>query len=186
MAYEVELKFPLADVARVQRELQELGAEFHKTQEQVDTYFAHPQRDFATTDEALRVRRQGDDVCITYKGPRDPGPVKSRREIELPVGAGEAQSATELADLLTLLGFRAVRDVAKNRDFYHLRWQDRDLEICLDRVQNLGEFLEIETLADAADRDQAAAVVLSLAKHLELGEAEPASYLHLLLNQHVQ
>lgn len=186
MSYEVELKFPLPDVARMEPQLAELGAEHHKTQEQVDTYFAHPQRDFATTDEALRVRRQGDEVCITYKGPRDPGPVKSRREIELPVGGGESQSATELADLLTLLGFQAVRDVVKHRKFYHLRWQDRDLEICLDRVRNLGEFLEIETLADAADRDQAAEVVLSLAKRLELGEPEPASYLHLLLSQHVQ
>ncbi|WP_166827968.1 class IV adenylate cyclase [Thalassoroseus pseudoceratinae] len=186
MPYEVELKFPLTNVEDVQRRLADLGARPDKTCEQVDTYFAHPQRDFATTDEALRVRRQGNDVCITYKGRRDPGPVKSRREIELPVGAGDEHSASELADLLTLLGFQAVHDVVKHREFYQLHWQDRQLEICLDQVQDLGDFLEIETLADEADRDAAAAVVLSLAKHLELGEPESASYLHLLLTRQPQ
>ena len=186
MSYEVELKFPLANVQGVLNQLTELGAKHHQTSEQADTYFAHPQRDFATTDEALRVRRQDDEVCITYKGPRDPGPVKSRREIELPVGQGKSTTANELADLLTLLGFRIVRDVVKHREFYHLQWQGRELEICLDRVRDLGEFLEIETLAEDTDREQAAQAVLSLATQLELGDPEPASYLHLLLTRQPQ
>ena len=37
--------------------LEELGGEYQAELRQVDSYFAHPARDFAVTDEALRIRR---------------------------------------------------------------------------------------------------------------------------------
>ena len=70
-----------------------LAARFHDPAEQVDRYFAHPCRDFARTDEALRLRRDGDDVAITWKGPRIDAATKTRRESE---GARLAREAHDL------------------------------------------------------------------------------------------
>ena len=57
MHYEVEMKFPVAEMAGLESKLARLGATVAASQTEVDTYFAHPSRDFARTDEALRIRR---------------------------------------------------------------------------------------------------------------------------------
>src|SRR5689334_20107638 len=85
MQLEVEQKYPVDDHARLREQLVALGCEFHAPLEQADLYFAHPARNFAQTDEALRLRRSGDEVCITYKGPKLDPTTKTRREIELPI-----------------------------------------------------------------------------------------------------
>ena len=81
--YEVEQKFPVADPAALEARLVGLAARFREPVEQVDRYFAHPCRDFVKTDEALRLRRVGDDVAATWKGPRIDSASKTRRELEL-------------------------------------------------------------------------------------------------------
>lgn len=83
--YEVELKFRVDDPADLERRLVGLAARFREPVEQVDRYFAHPSRDFARTDEALRLRRVGDDVAVTWKGPRVDAATKTRQELELAV-----------------------------------------------------------------------------------------------------
>ena len=50
--------------------------------EQVDTYFSHPARDFAATDEALRIRSIDQENFVTYKGPKLDATTKTRREID--------------------------------------------------------------------------------------------------------
>ena len=67
----------------------ELGATIEPPVVQVDQYFAHPARDFAQTDEALRLRRVGKQNFITYKGSKIDATTKTRREIELPLAPGE-------------------------------------------------------------------------------------------------
>ncbi|MES2789300.1 MAG: class IV adenylate cyclase [Planctomycetota bacterium] len=180
MTYEVELKFPLADTGRMQVRLDALGAVRGVVQEQCDQYFAHPVRDFASTDEALRIRSIGDENRITYKGPVIDKATKTRHESELTFQPGSA-AAEQLAQIWEQLGFRRVRVVKKSRQLYSLRWQERDLEICLDQVAGLGEFLEIETLADAADKTVAQQTILSLAAELQLSSPEQRSYLEMLL-----
>lgn len=66
--FEVEQKFPLADVAAVERRLAELGAQAGGTVEQVDRYFNHPVRDFAQTDEALRLRSSATSTSSPTRG----------------------------------------------------------------------------------------------------------------------
>ena len=69
-----------------------------------DRYFAHPSRDFARTDEALRLRRIGEFNFITYKGPKLDATTKTRREIEIGLADGQ-QAATDAAELLAAIGF---------------------------------------------------------------------------------
>ena len=134
--YEVELKYRVADVPEVEAALERLGASWHGTAEQVDRYFNHPSRDFAVTDEALRLRSTAVGVAITWKGPRLDATAKTRREIELPLAlaavpaAAKALAAVPAATealaavpatldcwtgLLEALGFRRVREVVKRR-----------------------------------------------------------------------
>ena len=142
MTFEVELKFPLESHEQVIQKLTELRAEPTGAVEQQDTYFNHPSRDFAQTDEAVRIRVSGGQCFITYKGPNVDARSKSRREIEIPFGSEKAD-ADRFRELLGMLGFREVRTVKKRRKTYELRWEDRPVELALDDVEKLGCFLDV-------------------------------------------
>ena len=56
MTLEIEVKAYAEDLARVEEQLKDMGAVFIAAMCENDTYFNHPKRDFAATDEALRIR----------------------------------------------------------------------------------------------------------------------------------
>jgi adenylate cyclase class 2 len=182
MAYEVEQKFPVADLAAVERRLTQLGATWEPPVVEIDTYFAHPARDFARTDEALRIRQIGPENRITYKGPKIDSTTKTRREIELPLAAGELQAA-RFGELLEALGFRRVATVEKTRRYANVEWQGRQVVASLDDLRGVGQFVELEVAAESDEIDAAKAAVADLARHLELEGSERRSYLELLLGQ---
>jgi adenylate cyclase, class 2 len=178
---EVELKFPVPSFDDLSRALRDLAAVEKGSAEQVDQYFAHPMRDFAETDEALRIRRVGEQNFVTYKGPKVDATTKTRREIELSLARGR-DVAEGFAELLDALGFRPVATVRKSRTTYTLTWQSRPVEIALDSVDGLGTFVEIETAAAGeSDLDGARDAVNSLAQQLGLEASERRSYLEMLL-----
>lgn len=184
MLYEVENKFPIADPDRAIRAMSRLGAEFRLPVEQCDAYFAHPARDFATTDEALRIRRSGGVAWITYKGPKIDATTKTRRELDLPLAAGTAEG---FAELLAALGFRPVAEVRKLRTPGTLLWREQAVTVAVDRVEGLGTFVELEIAADEAQLDRARDCLGDLATALSLGPPERRGYLDLLLrppNEH--
>lgn len=182
MTYEVELKFPLLSTASVLARLDELNAQPHEPVTQYDRYFSHPQRDFAQTDEALRIRTVDERSAVTYKGPLADKRTKTRREIEVPLQDGP-DHARRFGDLLRALGFREFATVRKRRIVYHLDWEAWPLELALDEVDQLGTFLEIEILAEDEQRDAACDSILRLAERLGLENSERKSYLCLLLEQ---
>ena len=180
MNYEVEQKFPVADLAKVERALAALGAAPQPAVEQVDRYFAHPAKDFSQTDEALRIRRVGGQNFVTYKGPKLDAATKTRRELELPLEPGEA-GFQRFAELLEALGFRPVAEVHKTRRPFELRWQGRTFEAVLDDVASVGTFVEVELIAAADDLESARAAIVSLANELQLQQPERRSYLEMQL-----
>ncbi len=110
MKYEVEQKFPVDNLQDVETRLAELGAEVAAERVEVDRYYNHPARDFAETDEALRIRRVGLVNKITYKGPRIDKVTKTRQELELPLGEGD-RAAGDWIKMLETLGFSTVSEV---------------------------------------------------------------------------
>lgn len=169
---EVEAKLRLgpgeADLLRSR--LLQLGALRGSLEVQVDTYFAHPQRDFGTTDEALRLRHVGDAMELTYKGPREAGTgVKARKEETVHV-------RDDPTELLRALGFGPAATVRKHRE----EWQLGSTTVCIDDVEGLGQFVEVEVVAQ--DIVAAAALVEEALVRLGLGTAERESraYLELL------
>ena len=85
---EVEMKFPVADLAALEARLARGGAGTAAERRDADHYFNAPDRDFARTDEALRVRTIGPANFVTYKGPKRDPLTKTRTEIEVPLGDG--------------------------------------------------------------------------------------------------
>jgi len=179
--YEVELKLRTGHGA-VRQRLDDLGAEALGRVSQVDTYYDAPHRSFAQTDEALRVReerRDGHDgagertVEVTYKGPLVEAESKTREEHETIVGDGEGMRA-----VLEGLGFTPAATVEKERE----RFACRGYTVALDTVAGLGEFVEVETEAEAVEPAREGAVALLGELGLDPDEQVRTSYLGLLLD----
>ncbi|WP_459194161.1 class IV adenylate cyclase [Halosimplex sp. J119] len=180
--YEVEIKVRAAHEA-VESALDDAGAERVGKVVQEDTYYDAPHRDFAETDEALRIRREWDsngdestgETKITYKGPLLEAESKSREEHETTVAEGDAA-----VGILDGLGFEPAATVRKERDRYELD----GYTVTLDSVDGLGEFVEVETETDGDRiedaREGARAVLDSL--DLDPDEQIRTSYLGLLLD----
>jgi adenylate cyclase class 2 len=180
MAIEVEQKFRVADLAKIIERLAEFQSSAPETTTQVDCYYSHPNRDFARSDEALRLRRVGVHNYITYKGPKLDATTKTRREIEIELSAGDATAAAA-AELLEAIGFRRVAEVTKRRTHCTLRYADWEVGVSFDEVMELGHFVELEIMAEAASMPAARDSLAALAAKLGLSNCERRSYLELLL-----
>ena len=170
---EVELKFKVEDPEIFRARVLELTARELGMESQEDLYLAHPSRDFAQTGEAFRIRRIESLNRITYKGPRQPGPTKTREEIEIGFDSGP-EAFQGLQKVLFSLGFRPVATVRKQRISFE--------------VQKLGRTIsEIETIVEGASElagSQAAIQNLAIQLGLDPQAAEPRSYLRMLLETH--
>ncbi len=180
---EVEMKFAVGDGAKLARALDALGVRWLGSVRQQDHYFNHPCRDFAQSDEALRLRCQGEQVVLTYKGPKLDPQTKTRVEIEVPLAA-EGESALQQAQgLLQALGFRPVAVVSKHRRRGELEYQGQRVQVAWDQVDRLGEFLELEIACSEGQAPEARQLVWELARELPSGESIRESYLELLLKE---
>ncbi len=174
MAFEVELKFRVADFESLLAKLLHHGARPQLPTTQRDRYFNHPSHDFSQTDEALRLRLDGGRPYITYKGPKIDAKTKTRREIEVPFGEG-LDDLEKMSELLLHLGFRPVATVQKERRAFDLEVNNTLIEVSLDEVAGLGCFLELEGTAEADDIDRVRQVILEFADDLGLNSPERPS-----------
>lgn len=134
--FEVEVKARLDERVLFERALMEGGACFLRVEEHVDVYYNNLSlRDFRVSDEALRVRRCDGKVLLAYKGRRVDGVSKSRREVECGVESFEC-----VDEILRALGFVPSGRVVKKRWVYSLG----DVTVCVDDVEGLGCFVELE------------------------------------------
>ena len=179
---EVEMKFPVTDLAPLQKRLAEWDAAQQAVLQEADHYFNAPDRDFARTDEALRVRRVGSTNFVTYKGPKLDAQTKTRTEVEVRLADGDA-IATAFGQLLTHLGYRPVAVVRKERRTWRLEREGFSVDVCLDRVEDVGEFVELEIQAPEEQLQKAREVLLRCAGALGLTTSERRSYLELLLER---
>ncbi len=179
-----------ADHDAVRARLDAVGAEHTRRVEQVDTYYDAPHRDFAETDEALRLRREtvreasGDDghdgregrteTRVTYKGPLVEAASKTREEFETAVA-----DAGAVEGILAGLGFEPAATVEKERDCYAVD----GYTVTVDAVAGVGEFVEVEREAAEADIEAAREGAYAVLRELGLDPDDQilTSYLGLLL-----
>jgi adenylate cyclase class 2 len=177
---EVEVKYRNADRAAVVAALLEWGGVLAQDRTDADLYFQAPDRDLKATDEAFRLRRIGPKNYLTYKGPKRDAETKTRTEIEVPLADGE-EAAADAERLLVALGFKPVVTVRKKRRVYSFARDGFEMEACFDSVEDVGEFVELEILADEAQYEAAKATLLAAAAELGLADMERRSYLGLVL-----
>jgi len=182
---EVEQKFAIADRDALIDRLEHLGATRGVCLEQQDFYFRHPVRNFAETDEAIRIRRNGSDNRITYKGPKRATVSKVRKEIELAFESGQP-AFEQLAEMLELLGFQPLRTVKKRRTPFTYLHDQHAFEITVDEVEGLGTFAEIELLAEESGLQKAESAIIQLAESLKLSDLIRESYLGMLIENENQ
>ncbi len=77
----------------------------------------------------------------------------------------EHHAAGQLLELFMVLGFRPVATICKLRTPFLMSRAGHSLEVTLDRADGLGDFVEIETLAESeTDLPAAQSAVLALAR----------------------
>ena len=174
---EVEVKAKINSFDEMREKLNEINAVKVKTERQEDRYFNSPVKDFAQTDEALRIRETKSDekhnLFITYKGPKIDAKSKTREEVEM-----EIEDADKCSKIFENLGFEEVRTVIKDREYYKYE----NYEISLDNVHGLEPYMEIEiSLDDDTDYSKAQESIFELFENLGITDGfERTSYLELL------
>jgi adenylate cyclase, class 2 len=170
---EVELKVKVPSLDPVREQLRRKGALFLSKVHEHDIFYNAPHRDFAITDEAVRVRYTNGNAVVTYKGPKiKKYGLKAREELNFSVESGET-----FETMLLRLGFIKTIEVNKWRENYRLG----PASVCLDDVDGLGTFTEIEMIAEN-EADNPTTIIEKIAKEIGV-EGEPilASYLEMLL-----
>ncbi len=153
----VEIKVPLADRGAVEDKLQQIGAGWHWTRRQVDTFYEVP-------NGWLKLREPAGERAelISYRrATDDAGPRPSEYDV-LPV---------EDAELVKRLLGRVLPEggvVEKTRTL----WFQGNTRIHLDRVEGLGDHLELETVVEGISEEDARAESERLIDLLELPRDE--------------
>ncbi|RXA19019.1 class IV adenylate cyclase [Methanosarcina sp. MSH10X1] len=172
---EIEVKVKL-DHSKASPVLKKIGAVKLGAESQSDIYFAAPYRDFARTDEALRIRSLDGEAVLTYKGPKLDRVSKTRKEFETSVD----EAAT--IEILHALGFSEAGVVRKKREVFTAG----EITVCLDVVEGLGEFLEVEIVAENENElETSRAKLFELLKQFGAGEKDSirTSYLEMVLEK---
>ena len=135
--YEVEVKAVLRDKNAVMQKLQDLGCKFSKELHQIDYVFIPGNLDFPPPlgTAVLRVRKQNDKSIFTLKISQASNQDSLEKELEISDG-------DKMIEVIKLLGYKPVPTAEKRR----IKTNFKDMEIVLDRVEQLGEFIEVEKI----------------------------------------
>jgi len=146
---EVEIRARIKNGEEIKNELEKIGAKFIKIEKQTDRIFGHPM--FLDSEKMIieggfsaRIRKVGDKKLLEFK--------------EISRKSGGIEIKSELSDIniglkfLDKLGFEEAFTVSKLRELYSYN----DFTICLDNVDQLGDFIEIEKLINfSGDKEKA-------------------------------
>lgn len=149
---EVEVKLPVQDIEQIRQKLQKAGFEETGRIYERDTYFDNAGHEIRNADTALRIRETENHVTgersaqMNYKGKKMDSQTMTRKELESGVEDPEV-----CRQILQALGFQAVMpEVIKERR----TMRRENVEACLDEVQGLGSFLELEIMtAEEKEKD---------------------------------
>ncbi len=177
---EVEIKLPIREQAKLEEHLTGCGFVPGDLVQESDVYFAGDVRDFRESDEALRIRRSENlttaesKTQLTYKGPKLDTISMSRKELET-----EVQDFGVCKEILRAIGFTKLYPVNKLRQYYHLK----TMTACVDQVEDLGTFLELEIIVPTeADKKTALEKISHVLEQIghHMSETTRISYLTML------
>jgi len=195
MPLEVEVKFKLRDEKEYEENLKKLGAKYGVDIIHTDTYYKLPKglRDFAKTDEALRLRKIEEydnritettqhkfSADLTYKGPKLDKETKTRKELVTRVGDPDNMHL-----ILQSLDFRPIITLTKYRRFYSLEKDGFHIEVLIDKIEHLdGYYSELEIIASTDDEmTKGKTAIFEIMNKLEYSKSDSilTSYLELVI-----
>lgn len=189
------MKFRVSDARAYEKLLREtLGVELGPPTTEDDLFFTNEALGFPNEGKSLRIRRRGNYLAATFKGPRLDAQTKTREEIELTLVDDREEISPENTRRVDLarenwirfynrLGFSRYGEVIKTRRRASTTYGGREFEITLDEVAGVGVFTELEVTAEKEDFDAAKLAVVSLAGKLGLSESITRSYLSMVYEQ---
>jgi adenylate cyclase class 2 len=162
--YEVEVKAHLRDRASIVKKLKDFGCAFSEELHQVDHIFAPEGLSFPPplTTPVLRIRKQNDKYFFTLKISQSGRQDSIERELEITDGE-------MMIEIMKFIKYSEVAIVDKKR----IKTTLRDMEITLDEVKGLGEFIEAEKIVTHEDPEDRKKIQQELCDFLEtLGVAK--------------
>ena len=141
---EVEIRAKIDSFENIKSRLKEKGAEFIDSKHQIDKIFGHPmflddKKMVVEGGLVARIRKVNDKKTLEFK--------------EISRKSGGIEIKSKLDDLkegvkfLNKLKFEEAFTIDKKRDLYKYK----DFSICLDQVEKLGKFIEIEKMISIDD-----------------------------------
>lgn len=166
---EIEIKIPLAE-----REFEgikenvKILSKFEKKSHQVDTYFTPAHKNFLDQQfpfEWLSIRSRDGKSILSYKHyyPEDADLKTHCDEFELEISKPE-----QFDKIFSSLEFRKLVTVEKDREVYVY---NDEFEIALDNVNDLGKFIEIESIKDFGSVEATRKKLFDFAKILGINAA---------------
>ena len=139
---EVEVKARLKNPELILRQIKELGIKLSEPVRQADTVYAKTVgnvSEYMKNDHFLRIREKSDGRFIfTVKKPL------TWKELTKTEHETEIKDAKELENAIFLMGYKVANKVIKERRTAKYK----DYEICLDEVEKLGSFIEVEKMTN--------------------------------------
>ena len=132
--YEIQIKLPVDNLDKIRKKLKDLKIEKSETKWQQDIYFEAPNWSLPKANEIMRIRHEEGKYILTYKGPSKGKEIRTKSKIEFQINP-------DLKDVLEKIGYKKILQINKKREEYLFD----GIEIALDEVESLGEFVELGT-----------------------------------------
>lgn len=144
MRKEIEVKAKTNNLDAIAQKLKGLGCVVSDPVIQNDTIFVDDNYgqfdEFQPGKNILRIREAGGKYLLTLKLPQSNEQDAIEHEVEI-------NHYAEMENMLQLMGYHQAVQVRKTRR----KTTYRDWEICLDEVDGLGSFVEVEAITDDVD-----------------------------------
>lgn len=156
---ECEVKLKIENKELVKSKLISLGFAECDSLTETDTYFDNSSSDIRTNDRALRIRATvnhtaGNTYCqINFKDKKLDDKSMSRHEYE-----NEISDANSMTKILNCLGFFPVTPIVKKERIF---LRSSLLNACIDTVDGLGDFIELEAIVATEEEKEEALDVIS-------------------------
>ena len=161
---EIEVKAKIGDAAAMIKKLTDLGGKVSEPIVQHDEIFnkkgTDPQAAKTAGNPVLRIRTQGVKVIFTLKQ-------NLKNELDCIEKELEVSDKAVMRDILDLLDFEKMAEVHKTRR----KMKYNDYEICVDEVEGLGNFIEVEKFSDEPG-DKIQAELFEFLKGLGISESD--------------
>lgn len=158
---EIEIRSIINNCAEAEKKLAE-KLTLKKYKEQVDEYFSHPSKNFYANPllrEYIRIRQGQEPVLEYHKAHIKNGKKTHTEEFEVKI-----ESVEKMREILIQLGFKPLVTVKKSRKVF----ENQDFEACLDHIEELGTFIEIEAKKDFGGNEKTKQACIDFLKQLNL------------------